>query len=178
MAERSSDGGRAWTAEGTVPLYKGSVEPNYHEPHVVELPSGKLLGVIRVQSFGSDDVTRLGMADFSMAQAESTDGGRSGQAPAKGVPWLAATPAAALVGRAHPDLWLPSRALRPACRPELGHGATGITIGSSATMAPIATSATPPLWIPPTAACSPCTTRRWRQPEVLVALVALATAMK
>ena len=78
MAVRSSDGGRTWTAEGAVPLYEGSVEPNYHEPHVVELPSGKLVGVIRVQSFGPDaDVTRLGLVDFSMAQTESTDGGRT-----------------------------------------------------------------------------------------------------
>ncbi|MCU0500560.1 MAG: glycoside hydrolase [Anaerolineae bacterium] len=78
MAARSSDGGRTWTAQGAVPLYAGSVEANYHEPHAVELPSGKLLGVIRVQSFGPDaDVTKLGLVDFSMAQTESTDGGHT-----------------------------------------------------------------------------------------------------
>ena len=55
-----------------------SVEPNYHEPHVVELPSGKLVGVIRVRKLWPEcDVTRLGLVDFSMAKTESTDGGRT-----------------------------------------------------------------------------------------------------
>jgi hypothetical protein len=78
MAVGSADGGRTWSARGSVPLYPGTTEANYHEPHVVELPSGTLFGMIRVQSFGPEaDVTRLGLIDFSLAQTESTDGGHT-----------------------------------------------------------------------------------------------------
>ncbi len=45
----SKDGGRTWVMNGTVPLPADLPDPVYfHEPHVVELPSGRLLGAMRV----------------------------------------------------------------------------------------------------------------------------------
>jgi len=60
-----------------VPLPAGTGGPNYHEPHVVELPSGKLLGMIRMEESGTDNLKALGIVDFSLAQTESEDGGRT-----------------------------------------------------------------------------------------------------
>ena len=76
MAARSSDGGQTWNIAGTVPLYKGTGPDNYHEPHVVELPSGKLVGIIRVQNFNPED-REAGLIEFSMFKTESTDGGKT-----------------------------------------------------------------------------------------------------
>jgi len=77
MALRSADGGATWTALGAVPIYPGTNKECYHEPHVVELPSGKLIGHIRFQSHGEQDVTKLGLVSFSIMQTESTDGGKT-----------------------------------------------------------------------------------------------------
>jgi sialidase-1 len=68
-AARSADGGRTWEVAGTVPVHPGTDPANYHEPHVVELPNGKLVGMIRFEG--------------GMSQTESTDGGRT---------WTAAKP--------------------------------------------------------------------------------------
>ena len=76
-AAKSSDGGRTWTMLGAVPVYPGSDAECYHEPHVAELPSGKLIGHIRFQSHGEHDVTKLGLVSFSIMQTESTNGGRT-----------------------------------------------------------------------------------------------------
>lgn len=77
VAARSADGGTTWQVLGEVPLIPGTAWPNYHEPHVVELPDGRLIGLIRVQSYKDDDVTKAGVVDFSIAQTESFDGGHS-----------------------------------------------------------------------------------------------------
>ena len=74
MAACSRDGGRTWTALGSVPLCEGTRESNYHEPHVVELEGGKLVGMIRFQ-YGDADRPADDQVNFSMFQAESEDGG-------------------------------------------------------------------------------------------------------
>lgn len=71
---RSSDGGRTWVVTGVVPEYPGTGPDNYHEPHVVELPSGKLIGMIRVQGLKQEHLDQ-GLIEFSLFQTESTDGG-------------------------------------------------------------------------------------------------------
>ena len=63
MAARSTDEGRTWEVLGTVPT--GDYEPEMDEPHVVELPDGRLLGAIRYEP------------TFSILFTESTDGGRT-----------------------------------------------------------------------------------------------------
>ena len=84
-AMRSADDGRTWAMLGSVPLYPKTVEGNYHEPHVVELSDGKLIGLVRFQ--GKADALHspddLGLINFSLMQTESTDGGRT---------WTPATP--------------------------------------------------------------------------------------
>lgn len=71
----SRDGGFNWEEQGTVPLYPGTDAANYHEPHVVELPSGRLLGMIRIQDSDGKQLAPLGIPSFSMMQTESDDGG-------------------------------------------------------------------------------------------------------
>jgi hypothetical protein len=59
-----------------VPLPEGTAEEQFHEPHVVELPNGQLLGLIRMQNHG--DAPRLeerGLVHFSLVQTVSTDDG-------------------------------------------------------------------------------------------------------
>lgn len=73
-ALRSTDGGKTWTALGTVPLCDGTHSTNYHEPHVVELDSGRLLGMIRFQ-YGDGDTPSTEQLTFSLFQTESDDGG-------------------------------------------------------------------------------------------------------
>jgi sialidase-1 len=78
QAARSSDGGRTWETLGSVPIYPNTVGDNYHEPHVVELPSGKLIGAIRMENGGGVDLARdAGIPNFSLMQTESDDGGRT-----------------------------------------------------------------------------------------------------
>jgi hypothetical protein len=76
VAARSSDRGRTWKEMGSVPLCEGTRESNYHEPHVVELEDGKLVGMIRFQ-YGDADAPKTGQVNFSMFQTESDDGGRT-----------------------------------------------------------------------------------------------------
>jgi len=71
---RSSDAGRTWTVTGVVPEYPGTGPGNYHEPHVVELSSGKLIGMVRVQGLRQEHLDQ-GLIEFSLFQTESTDGG-------------------------------------------------------------------------------------------------------
>lgn len=82
-AARSTDGGRTWRTEGQVPLYPGTFASSYHEPHVVELPSGKLLGAIRLENGQGDaaNVTKAGLIHFSTLLSESTDGGKTWSMP-------------------------------------------------------------------------------------------------
>ena len=74
----SSDGGTSWDRLGAVPLIGGTVEGNYHEPHVAQLPSGKLAGAIRVENCeAGTSLDDLGLVSFSIVYTESTDGGRN-----------------------------------------------------------------------------------------------------
>ena len=70
-AARSTDGGRTWTVTGTVPPCEGAHNDNLYEPHAVELPSGKLVGLIRYQHQGE----HRAFTPFSLFQTESDDGG-------------------------------------------------------------------------------------------------------
>jgi len=81
LAARSGDGGRNWEVVGTVPLYPGTVPGNYHEPHLVELPDGRLLGLIRVEDHETCKLVDLGIVSFSLMQTESMDGGRTWSEP-------------------------------------------------------------------------------------------------
>ncbi len=76
-AARSADGGRTWETVGTVPVCDKTDPANYHEPHVVELPSGRLLGMIRIQNHSGKELAAAGIPDFSLMQTESDDGGRT-----------------------------------------------------------------------------------------------------
>jgi hypothetical protein len=74
MACRSADGGRTWTELGVVPLHEGTQIGNYHEPHVVELTDGRLVGMIRFQYVDDKDPSKH-LINFSLFQTESSDGG-------------------------------------------------------------------------------------------------------
>lgn len=76
-AVRSADGGRTWETLGAVPVCDKTDAANYHEPHVVELPSGRLIGMIRIQNHDAKDLATVGILPFSMMQTESDDGGRT-----------------------------------------------------------------------------------------------------
>lgn len=81
LAAHSADGGRTWTERGAVPLFPKTVYDNYHEAHVVELPSGKLLGMIRLENHGEAQLEGSGVMHFSMMQTESVDGGATWSMP-------------------------------------------------------------------------------------------------
>jgi hypothetical protein len=83
VAMSSTDEGQTWTLRGTVPLIPGTIWANYHEAHVVELPDGKLIGAVRLQSTATPegDVTRAGLDDFSVVLTESHDGGQTWATP-------------------------------------------------------------------------------------------------
>jgi len=70
-AVRSVDDGKSWEELGIVPNGDGAFNENFHEPHVVETPSGKLLGLIRYE-YADDKNTHT---NFSLFQTESEDGG-------------------------------------------------------------------------------------------------------
>jgi len=75
MTARSRDGGRTWERQGAVPVYPGTDYANYHEPHVVELPSGRLIGMIRVEDHADHKLEPAGVVNFSIMQTASDDGG-------------------------------------------------------------------------------------------------------
>jgi len=70
-AYRSSDGGQTWRRLGNVPSSPGVSVEWFCEPHVVELPSGKLLGAIRLDMHEDAGEFR----NFNIVQTESNDGG-------------------------------------------------------------------------------------------------------
>jgi len=70
----SSDGGRTWTRLGGVAIPEGLTPDHFHEPHMIELDSGRLLGMIRAQGPGV-------FHGFTMYQTVSDDGGRTWTTP-------------------------------------------------------------------------------------------------
>ncbi len=75
---RSSDNGRTWTPQSSVPLPNGLDVECFHEPHVVELSDGRLLGLIRYDPNHHDYGNRQpGQTDFQMCQSISSDGGKT-----------------------------------------------------------------------------------------------------
>ena len=75
---RSGDGGHTWAAQGSVPLPEGRDVECFHEPHVVELSDGRLLGLIRYDPNHHDYGSRQpGQTDFQMCQSISSDGGKT-----------------------------------------------------------------------------------------------------
>jgi hypothetical protein len=77
LAAASRDGGQTWERRGAIPVHPDTTADNYHEPHLVELPSGRLLGMIRIESVPSHDLAPSGLLNFSMMQTESDDGGHT-----------------------------------------------------------------------------------------------------
>jgi len=78
-AIKSCDGGKTWIEMGNVPTGEDVYDCDVHEPHVVELSSGKLIGLIRYQKRRDkkDDLVGLKYDDFSIFQTESDDGGKT-----------------------------------------------------------------------------------------------------
>ena len=76
-AARSSDRGQTWRIIGRVPVAPRTTAANYHEPHVVELPSGRLVAAIRVEERSG----RSGMPAFTIMQTLSDDGGVTWSVP-------------------------------------------------------------------------------------------------
>jgi hypothetical protein len=74
-AARSDDGGKTWRLVGRVPVAPRTDAANYHEPHVVELPSGRLVAAIRVQDAADKRLAVAGIPSFTIMQSESGDGG-------------------------------------------------------------------------------------------------------
>ncbi|MFM8707618.1 MAG: sialidase family protein [Planctomycetia bacterium] len=74
-AARSSDRGQTWRLVGSVPVAPRTDPSNYHEPHVVELPSGRLVAAIRVDDAPGKPMASAGIPHFTILQTESTDGG-------------------------------------------------------------------------------------------------------
>jgi sialidase-1 len=76
-AHASTDGGHTWKRLGEVPVPEDLADDNFHEPHVIELPSGRLLGVIRVQGKKKDSDTSL----FTVYSTVSDDKGLTWSMP-------------------------------------------------------------------------------------------------
>ncbi len=73
-AYESDDDGKTWTALGTVDFVKNNPEFAMHEPYVVELDDGTILGVIRVQQDPDQH-------KFCMYKSFSHDGGKTWSTP-------------------------------------------------------------------------------------------------
>ncbi len=74
----SHDGGFTWEEGGTVPLPEGCKWEYFHEPHQVQLPSGRIVGMIRFQP--KKDETPYEKT-FSMFTTWSDDGGYTWEKP-------------------------------------------------------------------------------------------------
>lgn len=73
-AVESCDGGKTWNGLGQVPAM-AEIDPNrFHEPHVIELPNGTLLGAIRVNRLDAS-------TDNTIVTTVSTDGGKTWSVP-------------------------------------------------------------------------------------------------
>lgn len=71
----SIDGGKKWKFVSQIGYADGCTEANYHEPHALELPSGRIIVAIRVQNL-------LTYPDFTVHITYSDDGGRTWTKPA------------------------------------------------------------------------------------------------
>ncbi|MBR5366529.1 MAG: exo-alpha-sialidase [Clostridia bacterium] len=67
-AYRSADSGHTWEKLSELAIPDGTKPDNFHEPHVVELASGRLLGMIRAEGAGVP-------FGFTMYETHSDDGG-------------------------------------------------------------------------------------------------------
>ncbi len=76
-AYQSSDGGRTWQRLGEVPVPDDLTDDNIHEPHVIELPNGRLLGALRVQGKKKDGEEHL----FTVYTTISDDRGKTWSVP-------------------------------------------------------------------------------------------------
>jgi hypothetical protein len=75
-AIKGTDGGRIWERLGSVPLPADMDTEYFHEPHVMELPDGRLVGLIRCDPSHHDYHNRQpGQTDFELFQSISSDGG-------------------------------------------------------------------------------------------------------
>lgn len=81
VAMSSTDGGREWAVVSTLPLCKKTVENQYHEAHVGELPDGRLLALIRVEDAEDHPISAAGIEHFSLVQTVSDDRGHSWSTP-------------------------------------------------------------------------------------------------
>ncbi len=60
-----------------MPVFPGTAPDNYSEPHAVELPSGRIIGIIRIEEHGEKKLQASGIPVFSLMQTESDDGGHT-----------------------------------------------------------------------------------------------------
>ena len=73
-AYESADDGKTWSLLGEVPLAHELSVAGFHEPHVAELPNGRLVGAIRVHGKTPD-------TGFSVSITTSDDGGKTWTVP-------------------------------------------------------------------------------------------------
>ena len=73
-AYHSDDDGLTWTLRGTVPVPEDLTPDHLHEPHVIQLPNGRLLGAIRCHC-------RPVQPDFTVYTTFSDDGGYTWSMP-------------------------------------------------------------------------------------------------
>jgi len=73
LAVRSKDNGATWEIEGQIPIPEDTAYANFHEPHVLELPDGRLITHIRYEHSGEYRSRR----EFNIFQSESIDGGKT-----------------------------------------------------------------------------------------------------
>ncbi len=69
----SKNEGLTWDTLGSIPIPADTEYRNFHEPHAVELLSGKIIGMIRYQHTGKAKAYE----SFSLFQTESIDGGKT-----------------------------------------------------------------------------------------------------
>lgn len=70
----SHDGGMTWEHTGDIPEGNGITNENMHEPHMIELPSGRLLGAIRIHGITSQP-------DYTVYITHSDDKGKTWSTP-------------------------------------------------------------------------------------------------